>query len=128
MEIIRVLGIGLVAVFLLLVLRQYRGEFALLGTLAAGILIFLLVVDKIQAVLALLEDLADRAGIGTVFLETVLKVIGIAYLTEFSAQVARDANEGAIAAKIELAGKVIIIFLATPVIRAILDMVVRLMP
>lgn len=128
MEIIKVLGIGLVAVFLLLVLRQYRGEFALLGTLAAGILIFLLVVDKIQAVLALLEDLADRAGIGAVFLETVLKVIGIAYLTEFSAQVARDANEGAIAAKIELAGKVIIIFLATPVIRAILDMVVRLMP
>lgn len=128
MEIIKVLGIGLVAVFLLLVLRQYRGEFALLGTLVAGILIFLLVVDKIQAVLSLLEDLADRAGIGAVFLETVLKVIGIAYLTEFSAQVARDANEGAIAAKIELAGKVIIIFLATPVIRAILDMVVRLMP
>lgn len=128
MEIIKVLGIGLAAVFLLLVLRQYRGEFALLGTLVAGILIFLLVVDKIQAVLALLEDLADRAGIGAVFLETVLKVIGIAYLTEFSAQVARDANEGAIAAKIELAGKVIIIFLATPVIRAILDMVVRLMP
>jgi len=127
-EIIKVLGIGLVAVFLLLVLRQYRGEFALLGTLVAGILIFLLVVDKIQAVLSLLEDLADRAGIGAVFLETVLKVIGIAYLTEFSAQVARDANEGAIAAKIELAGKVIIIFLATPVIRAILDMVVRLMP
>lgn len=127
-EIVRILGIALVAVFLLLILRQLRPEFALLGALVAGLLIFLLIVDKIQGVLGLLQELADQAGISSLYLHTILKVIGIAYLTEFASQVAKDANEGAIAAKVELAGKIIIIFLALPIIRAILDTVVKLMP
>jgi stage III sporulation protein AD len=62
------------------------------------------------------------------FLTTVLKIIGIAYIVEFAAQVARDAQEGALAGKIELAGKVGIVILALPVISGVVESLVHLLP
>jgi len=58
----------------------------------------------------------------------ILKVIGIAYIAEFGAQVCRDAGEGAVAAKVELAGKALVLLLALPIVYAILDFVGRLLP
>ena len=59
---------------------------------------------------------------------SVLKITGIAYIAEFGAEICRDAGEGAIAAKIEMAGKVIIIALAVPIITSLLDLVLKIMP
>jgi len=61
-------------------------------------------------------------------MSTILKIIGIAYIAEFGAEVCKDAGEGAIASKIELAGKVIIIVLAAPIITSLLDLIVEIMP
>ena len=61
-------------------------------------------------------------------LETVLKIIGIAYIAEFGAQVTRDAGQGSIAAKIELAGKVLILIMAIPIINVIIETIVKFFP
>jgi len=63
-----------------------------------------------------------------VFLETILKIIGIAYIAEFGAQMTRDAGQGAIASKIELAGKVLILVMAVPIIQIIIETVIDLLP
>jgi stage III sporulation protein AD len=62
------------------------------------------------------------------YFTSVLKITGIAYISEFGAEICRDAGEGAIASKIEMAGKVIIIALAIPVITSLIDLVLKIMP
>ncbi|NLA05696.1 MAG: stage III sporulation protein AD, partial [Firmicutes bacterium] len=68
------------------------------------------------------------AGINLVYLQTLLRVIGIAYLAEFGAQVCRDAGEGSIASRVELAAKVIILVMAVPVIIEIMESVLGMIP
>ncbi len=128
MEILQVVAVGFVATTLLVIIRQQRPELAVLLSIAVGTLIFLFVLGQLATVLRALEELAARAGLDRFYLTTVLKIIGVAYLAEFGAQVCRDAGEGAVAAKVELAGKVLILVLAVPVIVAVLEFMLRLLP
>ena len=97
MEIFQVVGLGLTAVILLLVLREQGSSLGMLVTLAFGILIFMLILDKIGAVLTVFQELGNRAGVNLIYVSTIFKVMGIAYLAEFSAQICRDAGSQAIA-------------------------------
>jgi len=72
--------------------------------------------------------LASSAGINMVYMGTILKIIGIAYIAEFGAQICRDAGEGTIASKIELAAKILIMVLAVPIVVAVLTMLIKLVP
>lgn len=124
----QIVGLALVAAVLLMVVRQQRPELGLLLSLAAGVLIFLLVLGKISGVVALLEELATAARVDRLYLTTLLKIIGVSYIAEFGAQVCRDAGEQAVASRVELAAKVLIVVLAMPIVVAVLESVMRLLP
>lgn len=128
MEMIQIIGLGFVVMLLILVIRQQRPELAVQLSLTLAAIIFLLVLNKISVVLSLFRDLAEKANISQMYLSTILKIIGIAYITEFGAQVCRDANEGAVASKIEFAGKVLVMVMAIPIIALVLDTIVKLIP
>ena len=128
MEIVQIIGIGLVSTVIMIILRKQKPEIAVLAGIAAGALMFLLIAAKLSAVVDLLEEYAARADIRPMYFSAVLKITGIAYIAEFGAEICRDAGEGAIAAKIELAGKVIIVALAIPIIASLLDLVLKIMP
>ena len=128
MEIFQIVGFGLTAVILLLILKEQGSSMGILVTLAFGALIFMLILDKIGAVLTVFQELGSRANINLIYVTTMFKVVGIAYLAEFSAQICRDAGSQAIAGKIELAAKIIILTLAIPILLAILEAIVALMP
>lgn len=128
MEIIQIIGLGIVVTILILVIRQQRPEFALLLSLVLSVMIFMLVVGKLSLIVDLFRKLADQANINQLYLNTVLKIIGIAYISEFGAQVCRDAGEGAVAGKIEFAGKIMILVLAIPIIAVVLDTIAKLLP
>ncbi len=127
MSVFQVAGLGVVAAVLLVVVRRYIPELAVGLSLAASALILLLVVDELRAILNVVSDLANRAGAGEFYVGTVLRVIGISYVAEFAAQIARDAGEGALASKVELAAKVLILVLAVPVLVAVMDLVLSLL-
>ncbi|OIQ10995.1 stage III sporulation protein AD [Neomoorella thermoacetica] len=129
MEIFQIAGLALTATMITVLVRQSRGnEAALLISLVVGATIFLLLLDRIGTVIQVLADLSQRAGINQFYLNTILKIIGIAYVAEFGSQVCRDAGENAIASKVELAAKVLIMVLAIPIIVAILESIIRLLP
>ena len=128
MEIVQIVGIGLVSTVILLILRRQKPEIAVLAGTAAGAVIFMIIAAKLSAVADLLEEYAARADISPMSFTAVLKITGIAHIAEFGAGICRDAGEGAIAAKIEMAGKVIIIALAVPIITSLLDLVLKIMP
>lgn len=127
MSVLTLVGFALAAVFCLIVLRPVRPEIAALLSLAAAALIFAALLPRISEIIALLEDLAGRGGVDSSYLGTVLRIVGVAYVTEFGAQIARDAGEGAIAAKVELGGKVLILALAVPILLGVLQLIVRLL-
>ena len=128
MDIIQIVGLGFVVTLLILIIKSQKPELAVQLSLTLAALIFLMVLAKISVVLTLFRDLADRANLSPVYLNTILKVIGIAYVTEFGAQVCRDAGEGAVAGKIEFAGKVLVMVMAVPVLALVLDTIVKLIP
>ncbi|MCZ8520649.1 MULTISPECIES: stage III sporulation protein AD [Paenibacillus] len=128
MEIIQIVGLGLITTILVLVIKEQKPMFAFLLTAFTGITIFLFLIGKIALVIGVLEDLANRADINMIFLKTILKIIGIAYIAEFGAQIVRDAGQEAVASKIELSGKILIMVMAIPIVSVIIDTVVKLLP
>ena len=128
MDMVQVIGIGMTAVLLILVVRRSHPELAVQITIVVAGIVFFLVLDKLRMIIELFTEMAKRAGIGEMYLIILLKIIGISYLVEFGAQVCRDAGERAIASKIELAGKVMILVMAVPIIAFALDTILRLMP
>jgi stage III sporulation protein AD len=119
-------GIALVAVVLLAVLRVEKPEMAVLLSVAVGVLLFFMLLEKLGVVIQEFHGLTTKAGVDPSYLRTVFKVVGIAYLTGFGAQICRDSGEGALALKVEMAGKVAILILTIPVMTAILQMLLRI--
>lgn len=128
MQLLQVVGIGIVATVIIIVLRTQKPEIAVQVSIVTGVVIFMLLATKLSAVIDLLGRYADRADIKPVYFTTVLKITGIAYIAEFGAEVCRDAGESSIASKIELAGKVTIVVLAVPIITSLLDLIIKVMP
>ena len=128
MEIAQVVGFGVIAAVIIIFVRQNRPDIAQLLSLAVGVIIVIYLLGYLKMIIDVLTDLALEAEINTVFLRTLLRVIGIAYIAEFGAQVCRDAGEGSIAAKIEFAGKLIILVMAIPMLMAVLQGIVSFVP
>lgn len=128
MDIMQIVAIGLIATVLIVVVKSQRPELGVLLSVAAGVILFLLVLGKIGAIMDIIKDLTARAEISMVYLGTILKIIGIAYIAEFGAQICRDAGESAVATKIEFAAKIMIMVLAVPILVAVLQMLLKLVP
>jgi len=128
LDMIQIVGLGMLAAVLTLILKEHKPLFAFLLALVVGVIIFLFLLDQISSIVRVLERLAEQTSINLVFLKTVLKIIGIAYIAEFGAQIVRDAGLDSVAAKIELAGKVLIMVMAIPIITVIIETVVKLLP
>jgi len=93
-----------------------------------GCAIFLFLVDQIAAILDMVEKLATNANVNTVYIETILKIIGIAYIAEFAVQLTKDAGQGSIASKIELAGKILILSMAVPILTVLVETILKMIP
>ncbi len=128
MEIIQIVGISIIAVILAVVIRQYRPELALQISVVTGLLIFFVVIFKMASVLDALRTFTGRMNIDTVYISTIFRIVGIAYIAEFGAQVCKDAGENSIASKIELAVKVIILVLAVPILMALMELIIEIIP
>ncbi|PLT35249.1 stage III sporulation protein AD [Bacillus sp. V5-8f] len=128
MEIIKIAGIALVATFLALIIKEQKPNFAFLLVVFTGCTIFLYLADKIYEIIQMLEKIAVNANVNMVYLETILKIIGIAYIAEFAAQITKDAGQGSIASKIELGGKILILAMAIPILTVIIETIIKLIP
>lgn len=93
-----------------------------------GCAIFLFLIDQIYAIIHMLEKIAINAKVNVIYIETILKIIGIAYIAEFASQITKDAGEGAIASKIEMAGKILILAMAIPILTVLIETIIALIP
>jgi stage III sporulation protein AD len=128
MEIIQIVGLGLLATVLALIIKEQKPIFAFLLTVFTGLVIFMFLIGKIHTIIELLQNLTIQSNINPIYLKTILKIIGIAYIAEFGAQIVRDSGQESVAAKIELSGKILIMVMAVPIITVIVESVIQLMP
>ncbi|PEJ22776.1 stage III sporulation protein AD [Bacillus toyonensis] len=124
----QIVGLGLVATFLAAVLNQHKSSITSLFTVFVGSVMFLILIDQIHSILQMIERVASEAKVSNVYVETLLKIIGIAYIAEFGAQITKDAGQGAIASKIELAGKILILVMAIPILTVVIETILGFLP
>lgn len=109
-------------------MKEQKPSFAFLLVVFVGCIIFLFLVDQIYEIIRMLEKVAINANVNLMYVETILKIIGIAYIAEFGAQITKDAGQGAIASKIELGGKILILSMAIPILTVIIETIIGLIP
>jgi len=126
MDIMKIVGIGIVATILAVILREQKPEIAVQVSIVTGLIIFVFVIAKLNSVVEVLKYFASKTNIDLLYFTTILKVIAIAYITEFGAQVCKDAGESSIASKIEFGGKVLIMIMAIPILAALMDIITKL--
>lgn len=127
MEILKIAAIALTGVILASLMKTVNKDISLYIILAAIIIILLEVFDKLTGIFAFLEGIYGSITYGREFFPIILKILAIAYITDFTAQLCKDAGENSIGSKVELAGKVIIFYAAMPILTAILDLIQTLL-
>jgi stage III sporulation protein AD len=128
MDIVKIIGVAFLAVIVILILKQYRPEFAMYVSIIAGAIIILMSIGKVEGIINLLTSIANSSNINGQFLEILLKITGIAFLTEFAVSICKDSGETAIASKVDLGGKIIIIAISVPIISSLLETVIKVLP
>lgn len=128
MDIIKIIGVGLIALIIIIILKQYRPEFVIYVSIIAGVIILILIMDKVSAIIDLLTSLSNKTVINNEFLVLLIKITVIAFLTEFSVSICKDSGETAIANKIDIGGKVLIISMSIPIIASLLETIIKILP
>lgn len=128
MEIIKIIGIALIALIIIIMLKQYRPEYAIFVSLLTGVLILFLVMDRLTGIINLIQTIQDKFSINTQFIALLIKITGIAFLSEFAVSICKDSGEAAIASKIELGSKIIIISMSIPIISSLLEIILKILP
>ena len=128
MDIIKIIGIGLIALIIIMILRQYKPEFVIYISLITGAIILYFIMNRLSGLINLLTNLSNKISNGNAFLEILIKITGIAFLTEFAVSICKDSGESAIANKIDLGGKVIIISMSIPIISSLLQNLISILP
>lgn len=128
MEIIKIIGVGLISLIIIIILKQYKPEFSIYVSLIAGVLILTMSFQEFSGIITLLKNIAGKTSINSQFILLLLKITGIAILTEFAVSICKDSGESSIGSKIDIGGKIMIISISIPIITTLLETVLRVLP
>jgi stage III sporulation protein AD len=126
MDIIKIIGVGFVTLILTVMLKDYRRDFAIYASLIGGAIILYYAIDYLKNIVSFLDSLVST-GISKDFIVLLVKITGISILTEFAVSICRDMGESAIANKVDLGGKLLVISLSIPVISGTLSGLLELL-
>ena len=128
MEIAQIVGVGIISLILIIALRKQNAEYALLISIMASVIIFFMILPYLSQAVGILQNIAGLIDTNTQYISLILKIIAIAYIAEFGSQICSDAGESALASKIELGGKVLILLTSTPVLFGLINLIGALVP
>jgi stage III sporulation protein AD len=127
-EIARIVAVGIISIILAIAVKKQNAEFSLLISISASIIIFFMLMPLLGQAVGILQNIASLMDTNVQYIGVILKIIAIAYIAEFGAQICIDAGEAAVGSKIELAGKVLIMIASTPVLFGLVNLIAGLMP
>jgi len=126
MEIVRIILVGIITCVASMVLKNMKPELSLLVSICGGLVILVMIINSLTGVLSGFSNIVSKTSINTQLFSSVLKIVGIGYLTEFGANICQDSGNSSLADKILLAGKVIIMCFALPIVNSMLNVIIGL--
>lgn len=127
MELIKVLIIGIIISIITVLLKQIKPEYSLICIIVGSIVLIVYILSGVTQIFGYFSQIVDKTGIDQNLFTTLLKIIGIGYLVEFSAGVCVDSGNNSIADKIVLAGKILIFSVSMPIITSLFNLVLELL-
>lgn len=121
MELSSIIAIALITAMLVLFLKDYRPEYAILAAIAAGCVILGMVLIQVVPAIGELNSLLKEANVNTSYFAVAFKALGICYLTQFASDICRDFGQSSLAGKVDLAGKVMIVTISLPLLKGIIE-------
>lgn len=128
LDIYKLIGVGLITAISVLIVKQVKPDIAIVIGLTGGILLVIMMVDSLTQIISIFNNILLKSNLSQSLFNSLLKIIGIGYLTEFSANLCVDAGSANIADKILLGGKLLILVVALPIITNLLDIIVGILP
>ncbi len=123
--IFKIIGVGICTIVASIVLKQYKPELSVLVNICGGLVIFMLAIDGVSTLVSefySIENLTSQIEI----VKPIMKVLGVGYITEFTANLAEDSGNKSVASKIVLGGKVAICTLALPILKQLINAIISL--
>lgn len=127
MDVYKIAAIGIISVIIVVYLKSINSELAIVASVASGIIILVLSFSYIKEFVSFFSELTESGGIDKSVFYLSLKIIAISYIIEFSSGVANDFGQNSLGEKIQFAGKAIMITLAIPLIKNMLETVIGLL-
>ena len=84
--------------------------------------------ERLTGIVNLIQSIQDKSSVNVQFITLLIKITGIAFLSEFAVSICKDSGEAAIASKIELGSKIIIISMSIPIISSLLEVILKILP
>ena len=118
---IQAVMIGITGVFLALFLKQTKPEYAVCVSVGTGILLLFLVAERLRLVIENIRLIQSAISIQSAYIQVLLKIIGITYISEFATDICRDAGYAAVAGQIGVFAKLSILAVSMPIVSALLQ-------
>lgn len=126
MEIFKLIGIGIAGAVAATVIKNVKPEFTVLVILSAGLIMLIYLLNSLGEVVTAFTGLVDKSCLDNRLFAGILKIIGIGYLTEYSAGICEDADAKSLGMKIQLGGKITIFLMSLPILTALIEVVEKL--
>lgn len=126
MDILKVIGVGITGAIIANFIKNGKEEFTIFVTLATGIILLIYIMNSLGDVIIAFNKITDASGIDDRLFGTILKIIGIGYVTEYSANICSDFKYNSLGTKIQLAGKIAIFLMALPIITNLIELIARI--
>ena len=127
MDIIKIIGIAFITVIFTIILKEYKKDFAIYAVIIGGSLILFYSMETISSIINFINTLSNKSNISGEFIKLLIKITSISILIEFAVSICKDCGENAIAQKLDLGGKVIVISMSVPVISTMLNGLLELL-
>ncbi len=128
MDAMKMAAFAVLSALTLMLLRRLKPEIGAVGALAAGALLLAFAFPFLRQVLEALGGLAQESGVRADYVTRLLKVTGVSLVMDLAAEACRDAGENGLAVKTELAGRMLLLALALPAMRQLLEQILSLAP
>ncbi len=112
MNVISVIGIGVITAALSLMLKDKKKEYSFLVSTIGGIVILVAALLLISPFVTKVSEFVTESDKEN--LKIVIKSLGICYISAFAADACRDAGEASLASKIEIYSKIAVLAVAYP--------------
>ena len=122
-QIFQLVGVAFVTAVAAILVRSTKPELAVVVTIAGGIILLLFALEIFRGSISIFSEIADATGLNASIVKTLLKMVGIGYIIEFSAGVLHDFGQDSLADKLIFCGKIIILVLAVPTLESVLGLV-----